>query len=104
MLGYVSRIMLTGTYLPIVAGAVLGAVGSLLFVMRSRAFPKGEYAQGVLSRQSAVRRVLIIYASIAWICLVVAVAIGDTSFMILTGIIALVASAGLVGLWSFKVN
>lgn len=91
--------MLTGTYLPIVVGAVFGAVGSLLFIMRSREFSKGEFVEGMLSRQSAVRRVLVIYAVIAWICLMVAVAIGDISFIVLTGIITALASTGLVGFW-----
>jgi hypothetical protein len=92
--------MLAAIFLPVVVGAVLGAVGSLLFIMRASVFSKEEYAQGALSRQSAVRRVLVIYATIAWICLAAAVAIGDMSFIILTGIIAVLASVGLVGFWS----
>lgn len=70
--------------------------------MRAPAFSKEEYSQGVLSRQSAVRRVLVIYATIAWICLVAAVAIDDVSFIILTGAIAALATVGLVCLWSLE--
>lgn len=94
--------MAASTYLPIMVGAVLGAVGSVLFIVRSRAFPKEERSQGAFSRQSAVRRVLIIYATVAWICLAAAVFIGNIWFIILTGIIVVIASVGLLGFWSAK--
>lgn len=94
--------MEASTYFPIVVGAVVGAVGSVLFVMRSRAFPKEEPSQGALSRQSAVRRVLVIYATVAWVCFAAAVFIGNMSFIILTGVIVAIASVGLLGFWSAR--
>lgn len=92
--------MLASIYFPIFIGAVLGAVGSLAFIMHSRAFPKEEATQGPRSRQSAVRRVLVIYAAISWACLVAALLIGNVIFVVLTGIITVLASVGLVVRWS----
>ncbi len=92
--------MIAATYLPIFVGAVLGAIGSLVFIVQSRAFPNEEVAEGPQSRQAAVRRVLVIYASIAWVCLVAAVVIGDVTFIVMTGVITVLASAGVVVRWS----
>lgn len=94
--------MEASAYFPIILGAVLGAVGTVLFIMRSRAFPKEDRSQGAFSRQSAVRRVLVIYATVAWICLAAAVFIGNIWFIILTGVIVVIASVGLLGFWSAK--
>lgn len=93
---------LTGADLPLAAGAIIGAVGSLAFIMRSHAFDEKEQAGHAKARQSAVRRVLVIYAIIAWFCLAAAVALGDVAFIVTTGIMALLASAGLVRLWSVR--
>lgn len=92
--------MLASIYLPIFIGAVLGAVGSLIFIMQSRAFSGEGATQGSENQQSAVRRVLVIYAAISWACLVAAVFIGSATFIVLTVIIAALASAGLVLRWS----
>ena len=48
------------------------------------------------ARRAAVRRVLIIYAVIGWLCFGVAIALGDIAFIILTGIMAALACVGLV--------
>jgi hypothetical protein len=91
----------SGTYLPVAVGAVIAAVGSLVFIMRSPAFSEEEQAMGhAPARQSAVRRVLVIYAIIAWFCFIGAIAIGDIVFIALTGVVALLASVGLLRLWS----
>jgi peptidoglycan biosynthesis protein MviN/MurJ (putative lipid II flippase) len=92
--------MVTNTLIPVVVGLILGALGSVLFIMRSRAFTDEDRGGYSASRQSAVRRVLIIYAYIAAVCLVAAVAIGDFAFILLTGAMALIALAGLARLWS----
>lgn len=92
--------MIASTYLPIFVGAFLGAIGSLVFILQSRAFPNEKAAQGPQSRQAAVRRVLVIYAAIAWACLLAAVLIGDVTFIVLTGVITVLASAGLALRWS----
>lgn len=92
------------TYLPIAIGAVLGATGSLLFILRTDAFSQEEQGGHVSAsrRGLALRSVLIIYATIAWICLVVAIAIGDMAFIVACGVIALIASIGLVRVWSVR--
>lgn len=92
--------MLASIYLPMFIGAVVGAVGSLVFIMRFRAFPKEEADQGSQSQQPAVRRVLVIYAAISWVCLLVAVLIGSATSIVLTGIITVLASVGLALRWS----
>ena len=90
-------------FLPAAIGAVVGAIGSLWFILRSDAFSdrgKADNDPPDDRRKLAVRIVLAGYAVIAWICFVVAVAIGDMSFILPAGITALLATVGLVGLWS----
>lgn len=84
------------TAIPFAVGAVIAAIGSLMVIMRSDAFDKKSQAGYVPSRRSTVRVVLIIYAVIAWTCLMAAVAIGDVAFIVTTGIVALLATVGLV--------
>lgn len=88
------------TGLPIAVGAILGGVGSLAFIMRSHAFNEEEKDGQTQVRRSAVRRVLVIYAAIALLCLVVAIALGDVAFIVTTGTMMLLAIVGLVFFWS----
>ena len=74
----------------------------MVFILYARAFRKEEAVQTPQSRQAAVRRVLVIYAAISWGCLVAAAFIGNMVFIVLTGIIAVLASVGLVVRWSLK--
>jgi archaellum biogenesis protein FlaJ (TadC family) len=103
--GYASQVLVTGgtiadTGIPLVIGGFVGAIGSLIFILRTHAFDQGEKASEKQDRQSAVRRALVIFAIIAWFCLVAALALGDVAFIVTTGIMAIIASAGLVRLWS----
>ncbi|HEX4670236.1 MAG TPA: hypothetical protein VH275_09730 [Solirubrobacterales bacterium] len=82
--------------IPLVIGGFLGAIGSLIFILRARAFDKVEARGQTYARLSAVRRVLIIYAVIALLCFVVAIALGDIAFIVLTAIMAALACVGLV--------
>jgi archaellum biogenesis protein FlaJ (TadC family) len=81
---------------PLMIGSFLGAVGCLIFIMRARGFDKVEAEGQAHARRAAVRRVLIIYAVIAWLCLVVAIALGDMAFIALTGVTTVLACVGLV--------
>lgn len=84
----------------IFVGAILGGIGSLLFIARSRQSNDGEASGEGRALRSALRRVLTIYAAIAWLCVIVAVAIGDMVFIAMTGVVAILASAGLMYRWS----
>lgn len=93
---------MSATYLPIAVGAILGAAGSVWFILRSHAFSaekQGGQASADGRRRIALRSVVSIYAAIAWICLVIAIATGNTAFIVLCGAIALIASLGLVRVW-----
>jgi len=94
---------LSPVYLPIVVGAIVGAAGSIWFILRSHALSEGErggHASADSRRRLALRSVLIIYAAIAWVCLIIAIAIGDMPFIVLCGATALIASIGLGRVWS----
>lgn len=82
--------------IPVVIGAFLGAVGSLIFLMRARGFVKVEAEGQVHARRAAVRRVSTVYAVIAWLCFGVAIALGDTAVIVLTGSMVVLACVGLV--------
>jgi hypothetical protein len=89
---------LTDTYLPIAVGTVLGAAVSLVFIVRSSAFSEKQPGRASAStqRQRRVRIILGVYVVFAFICLAIAVVIGDVAFIVLGGVIALLASIGLV--------
>lgn len=94
---------LTSTYLLFAAGVLLGAVGSLVFILRSRALLEeepGDDAHPDRLRQLAVRLTLVTYAVLAFILLVIAVVLGDIASIITGGILVVFASAGIVFLWS----
>jgi hypothetical protein len=93
----------TSTYLPVAVGAVVAAVGSVLFIIRSHAFREvgqGDQTMATNQRRLAVRMVLVLYGIIAGICFVVAIVIGELAFIVLTGLILLLAIAGLGRSWS----
>lgn len=86
------------TVVPIAVGVIIAAVGSLAFIMHSDAF--GEKSPAVyVQRRSAVRLILIIYAIIACLCLIAAIAIGDVAFVITTSVLVLLAAIGLALSW-----
>ena len=91
----------SSTYLPIGIGVIIGAVGSLVFIMRTRALSDEQDSRPATSirRRLALRSVLIIYAIIAWICLAVAVTVGEMALIVLCGVIVLIASIGLMRIW-----
>jgi cobalamin synthase len=82
------------TYLPLTAGAVIGAAGSLIFIVRSPAL-----AREGRRRKLAVRLVLITYVAIACLVLVIAIALGNLEFIAISGALAILAIAGLVFTW-----
>jgi hypothetical protein len=82
--------------IPIAVGAVVGAAGSLIFVMRTSAIDKLEQAGNKNLRKKAVARVLMSYTAIAWLCLIAAVAIGDVAFIALTGTSAVLTTGGVL--------
>lgn len=90
--------------IPVVIGVFLGGVGSVIFLMRARGFEKVEAEGQTHARRAAVRRVLIIYAVIGWLCFGVAIAIGDIAFIILTGIMAALACIGLVRVYGRRAS
>lgn len=90
--------MVANASVPIAIGAIAGAAGSLLFVMRTSAIDKLEQDGEKGLRQKAVGRVLMSYAIIAWLCLIAAVAVGDPAFIALTGISAILATGGLLAI------
>lgn len=62
--------------------------------------PPAERPPVTAERRRTVRRALVIYALIAWVCFVAATAIGDPAFVIVLGVGALVAAVGLVLRWN----
>jgi hypothetical protein len=105
--GYARRVLVfadSGAGVPIVIGAFLGAVGSVIFLIRARGFEKVEAEGQTPARRAAVRRVLIIYAVVAWLCFVAAIALGDIAFIVLTGVIAVLACVGLIRVYSWRTS
>jgi hypothetical protein len=92
----------TSTVLPAAIGAVLAAAGCLIALLRTNAFSQMQASRVTVEhrRRLSIRIVVGLYAAIAYICLIVAIAIGDPAFMVLTAIIALLASAMVLRLWS----
>lgn len=94
--------MSADTYVPIIVGLLIGAVGAAVVVLRSPAYlrceRRGEGSADQLRRQ-AVRSVLVSYAVITWFCLAVAVVVGEAAFIVITGAVALIASIGLRRYW-----
>jgi hypothetical protein len=94
------------TYVPILIGAAIGAIGSLVFILR-RSVPVPEQEQRnsksfAAQRRIAVKSVTTIYALIAWGCLAAALALGDVGFIVTTGAIAVVATLGLFIGWRYQ--
>lgn len=94
---------MTSTFLPILVGLVLGAVGSAAFILRAKTFsdenessPKERDRQ----REVALRSVVVAYTVIALICLIVSLVVGDAAFIVVCGVLVLIAVMGLVRVWS----
>lgn len=95
--------MFANTVLPIAVGLMLGAALSVVLVMRSRPSSEQEARQRALlvgRHRRALRIGLVAYSVIASIFLIITVAIGDITYIVLHGIIALIAIGGLVRFWS----
>ncbi|HEU4679450.1 MAG TPA: hypothetical protein VFS35_08015 [Terrimicrobiaceae bacterium] len=90
--------MEAGTYIPIAVGAVVGAVGSALVILRGKSGTGENHdpGEGDARRLRGLRIVLAVYAATAGVCLVVAIAQGDGGFIVTTGLIAVLA---VLGLW-----
>jgi len=88
----------TGTYLPVLVGVVIGAVGVLMFVGRSRALKKAEET-GQATRAGALRSVLGSFVVVALLFLAGAVVSGNGEFLTATMLITLTAVGGLVFGW-----
>lgn len=86
----------TGTVVPFTVGAICAGIGSVLFIVRSDALADNGDGEQLKRRRIAIRMVLIIYAVLASLCLVAAVAIGDLVFVVTSAIITALAVGGLV--------
>lgn len=90
-----------GTYIPILFGVLLGAIGSIVFVKRTRAFernqPDAVAAAG--QRRLSLRLIVGTYTLVALICLIVAIALGGAAFIVLSAIIAVCVGGAFVRLW-----
>lgn len=86
------------TYLPLIIGGVIGAVGSFVFVVRSHAL--SEEVQGKLeTRKLAIKCALAVYVVIACIYLVTSLIVGDAGFIVTSLGLVVAASIGMVVLW-----
>jgi 1,4-dihydroxy-2-naphthoate octaprenyltransferase len=88
----------TSDGLAIAIGALIAGMGSILFVMRTRALDEGEQdtrTRATGMRRVALRNVLFAYTVVAWICVVVTVIIGDGDFILLSALFAVLVSASL---------
>lgn len=93
----------TGTYLPALIGGVLGAIGSVAFLLHTKAFSNEQATNRgsiVDRRRLSIRIVVSLYLVIAFGGLIVAISIGDPTFIVLTAIIAFIAAGALARLWS----
>jgi hypothetical protein len=85
-------------------GAIVGAVGSVVFILRSSEFRQDEN-RGVAAsrpgrRQLAVRIVLLVYLGMVGVALTVALAVGNVVFVATSGFLMFLVGAALVFLWS----
>jgi nitrate reductase NapE component len=96
---------MTDTVLPIAAGAIIGAVGCIVFIIRATSDADDRDEQELptrAERRRALKPVLFLYVGVTWICLVAAVAIGELAFVVLSGIMALIATIGLAYVRPFQ--
>jgi hypothetical protein len=87
---------------PLVIGALLGGAASLGYVSRTKALSgaKSSSHSGLTIRQKALLSVLSLYSVIAWVSLIVAIAVGDTLVIAVSGGIAVIVTAGAIFQWS----
>lgn len=88
----------TGDGFAIAIGALIAALGSILFIMRTHALDgnRKETHSGVTGmRRVALRNVLVAYTVVAWVCVVVTVIIGNGDFILLSALFAVLVSASL---------
>jgi len=93
-----------GTYVPVAVGAILGAIGSLAFIVRSTTSEdrqRWRHPDARRERLFAVRSVMTLFAVIAWACLILSITVGEAAFIVLTGATALIATAGLIYVWTW---
>lgn len=94
-----------GTYVPVAVGAILGAVGCLVFIVRATSREdrlRWSRTDARRERLLAVRSVMVVFAVIAWSCLILAIIIGEAAFTALTGATALISAAGLIYVWTWR--
>lgn len=91
-----------GSYLIFAGGAVIGAVGSLIFISRSRSIIDEDQTDSVAqgrTRRLAMLVTLGVYAFLAFVCTVIALALGNQTIMIIAAALFLCAVAGLTAVW-----
>lgn len=94
-----------GTYIPVAVGVILGAVGSVVFILRATSRDerlRWRQADARRERLLAIRSVMVVFAVIAWSCLILAIVIGEAAFTALTGATALISGAGLIYVWTWR--
>jgi hypothetical protein len=90
------------TYIPIVFGAIVGGLVSFVFILRTNALSDdpGRTSTSTVTRQQVLRVALMTYIVIAWVSLIVALALNDTGFIVTTAIITLVTMVVSAVQWS----
>jgi hypothetical protein len=96
--------LLLGSYLIFAGGAVLGAVGSLVFISRSLSPSTGTAAQA--TDQGRLRRIALsitlgVYMALALLASVVGLALGAIQLAIIAATLLLMAGAGLIAILKF---
>jgi uncharacterized membrane protein len=97
--------VVANTALPVAVGAIMGALLSVAFILRvtpSSIQRQEQDDSARAERRRALRPVLFLYVAVTWICLVAALAIGELAFIVLSGIMALIASIGLAYVRPFR--
>jgi hypothetical protein len=83
----------------IAIGALVAAMGSILFIMRTHALDeetKDSRSRVTGMRRVALRNVLVAYTVVAWICVVATAIIGNGDFILLSALFAVLVSASLL--------
>jgi hypothetical protein len=92
------------TYLLFAGGAIVGAVGSVAFILRSSELTQEENRRDAASRPSrrqlAVRIVLSVYLGMTSIALAVALALEDVALIATSGLLVFLVGGALIFLWS----
>ena len=93
---------MTSSYLIFAGGAVIGAVGSLVFISRSLSTSDRDGIRDAAqdrTRLLALLATLGIYTLLTFACFVIALALAEDGLAIIAGTLLLLAIAGLIGVW-----